>query len=475
MRSTQAPGALQNVIKLLGVGAHTAQPGPSDPALGMPNPNPPDPNDLGAVGDQALQTSNTGIDAIKKGGKASIAAANKANKSGKVATAAESAYEQDLAKKTAPVYAKANADAATHDAAYQAHMATLEKEKTAGMDRYLAAVNDLKNTHVHSWWSQAGTGAQVLGIVSQALAGGLQGLTGQSGPTPLDRIIDQDLQRQKMNLAQKSDVAQQSGDLYHKLIQQFGDEVQAEAAFKTIAYNGVKQQVANIAGTMGGQAAQAAQKKANALLDAETAKLTGQAQQFVAAQVNGAQEAKNSNTYKAVDNATARRGQDMAAGKGPTEELVIPGIPDSGKKLRLMAGTAGQESVGKQVKQYKAAVHIQDGAREMAKLLTGANPALAETREFQVHLNQLGSQINADLAGQNDLGAVSGGDLEMVQDIAGFKGGASAWVENQVAGGRSYADVAKDVLRLSANVKKRIEDDFNAFDVEPVVKSKAVK
>lgn len=112
-------------------------------------------------------------------------------------------------------------------------------ERDQEHDKYLRTVDDYKQTKVYSWWGHATTGAKILGVISQALAGAAQGLYGQSGPTPLDRIIDEDMAVQKMNLAQKGEVVAQQRSLWNDLNAQFKDEVVTNQAFRSIAYESV--------------------------------------------------------------------------------------------------------------------------------------------------------------------------------------------------------------------------------------------
>ena len=127
-------------------------------------------------------------------------------------------------------------------------MSDAHAESSKAYDTYLRASSDFAQTHIYSWWSKASTGAQILGVISQIAAGAAQGLNGQIGAkTPLDHIIDRDLEEQKMNLGQKGEAVQNAKGVYNDLRATLKDSVATGAAMREVAYNSIKVRAESLA------------------------------------------------------------------------------------------------------------------------------------------------------------------------------------------------------------------------------------
>lgn len=227
-------------------------------------------------------------------------------------------------------------------------------------DDYIRAANDFSRTSVYNWWSNASTAASILGVISQTLNGALQGMTGNlGGPSPLDKIIEQDLQRQKMDLERKGQAAYTAGNMYARIRAQVNDDMQAEMMFRQVAWESTKSRAqALIAGMPEIQKAKA---QANAM------KITAAADMKVAETMatvqNGLNEAalresfQNSNmgitiaTHMETVDAqnAARRGQNMHLALGrlsPESALLDPGIRDK-VWARVSAGENAVRAIDK--------------------------------------------------------------------------------------------------------------------------------
>lgn len=184
-----------------------------------------------------------------------------ATKAGMQAVDAQKKASIDEARAKQPTLDALKSQIDAFDTTFTSAMGKVEARTEQAFNNYLAAVNDYKDTHVYSWWHDASTGAAVLGMISQVLAGGLQGLTGNIGAaTPLDKIIDRDWDTKQAALQQKGNIAGQAKGLYSDLQAQLKDEVAVQGAVRDIAYQSTIKRLEIIANTTTDQ-----KEKANAL------------------------------------------------------------------------------------------------------------------------------------------------------------------------------------------------------------------
>lgn len=170
----------------------------------------------------------------------------------------------------------ADADELVRDVDYKTiHEKTQAKAKQL-FDDDMRAGADFANTRTYNWWAKAGTGATILGIISQALSGAAQGMSGDfGGATPLDRVIESDYQQQSQVLQQKGQVAQNARGAYKDILEQSQDETVAYLQMKRVALESTSKRIdAMIAAS---PEAQQAKAKANSLgLKAEIAQKLSQ-------------------------------------------------------------------------------------------------------------------------------------------------------------------------------------------------------
>lgn len=132
----------------------------------------------------------------------------------------------------APIREQQTSDAMKHADAVAEITRAGQQRIQAQMARYQAASDEAAQTQVHNFFDDKTTGASIMAIISQALAGAANGLAGNPGaPTPLDRIIQRDMEMQKLNLDQKNKNADRQGNMLGVLREELGSNVLAENAY----------------------------------------------------------------------------------------------------------------------------------------------------------------------------------------------------------------------------------------------------
>jgi hypothetical protein len=118
-----------------------------------------------------------------------------------------------------------------------ADSAVLEQKKQETLDLYTQQMALYSKTKITNWWAEASTPAKILGVISQALAGALAGLKGTPGqPTPLDRIIERDIEVQKANASLGAQKVDDAKGMYQTALTTFKDHFQAYTATRELAY-----------------------------------------------------------------------------------------------------------------------------------------------------------------------------------------------------------------------------------------------
>lgn len=198
-------------------------------------------------------------------GTAAMQAENAGAEAGLKAADAREAVDTKVAEEKKPIYQQILERQQKFDTDFDAAQKKITERTEASYDNYLQAVNDYKDTHVHTWYSEASTGAKMLGFVSQALFGALEGLTGRpGGQSPLDKVIDDDYRQQSANLAQKGQRAGQAQGLYAELKARLKDEVSVQGALRDIAYQSFLKQLDNVAAANGTEEVKAKAKAVRA-------------------------------------------------------------------------------------------------------------------------------------------------------------------------------------------------------------------
>lgn len=144
---------------------------------------------------------------------------------------------EKLSKEGQEAVAKFGADLTTSATKFIETRKIAETNYNNAQDAYLRSVSAASTTSVYNWWAQAPTGAKILGLISQAAAGAANFLAGQPGaPTPLDRIIEQDLQYQMQKRQEAKDSVAFNKGIFQDMKQALSDTVTAYSASMEIAY-----------------------------------------------------------------------------------------------------------------------------------------------------------------------------------------------------------------------------------------------
>ena len=187
--------------------------------------------DAMSLAQAAWQNSQAGIAHEKAAitdaaGDINVAGANR-EAGAQLKLASDTAKNEDLA----PIYAQRALLDKKNAAEMQQMYSTATQETTAQMVRVRQAANDAANAQVKDFWADKSTSGRIMGVISQALAGAANGLSGQPGaPTPLDRIINMDLEKQKINLNNKNVAAQREEGILGTMQRQFDSNMAAHGA-----------------------------------------------------------------------------------------------------------------------------------------------------------------------------------------------------------------------------------------------------
>lgn len=127
-------------------------------------------------------------------------------------------------------------------------MAQFDKANAVQERKMQMAVDAAANTSIHNFWADKSTGAKILGVIAQALSGAANGLAGNpSAPTPLDRLINTDLEMQTANQQNTRQVAQQQQTTYQQMLLATGNRLDAETALHLAARDRVTTMVQTLA------------------------------------------------------------------------------------------------------------------------------------------------------------------------------------------------------------------------------------
>lgn len=318
-----------------------------------------------------------------------------------------------------------------------------EKNAMKAYDNYLRSVDDFSQQRVYNWWGEAGTGAKVLGVLSQMFAGAAQGLSGQSGPTPLDRVIEQDLQLQKMGLDKKGqDVANTRG-VYSDLKAQLKDESAAYGAALEIAYTSTLRRAEIIVHANPTAANQAALAQLEQHIMAKRAAMR---------QERYADYVKNGMTQAMQEAGVATQWGGLWNDRLTNDQQALlkaqAGIKGG------VAGVAGSEyldptpkaDLGKAVGNGKAAIATLG---KMGSLLAERQAGRLGLADYQTGLKQELATFQGAMKDVLGLGALSGPDQTLLEDLAGVNG---KWLEN-LGPGKSLDNLAQRLNRAQKIVR----------------------
>jgi hypothetical protein len=239
--------------------------------LGDPTQPPPDPAMQGIGAEQdALDASEGRIDAL--------GAESKKNKDDSLAALegirSEQSNAQDLTVQAAkkrtelmtPLLAQVQTDFKDLNDRAQTAYANTQAATQVQMAKWDDARTQAANSQIQDFFADKTTGGFVVGIISQALGGFANGLAGNPGaPTPLDRVIQRDFERQIQNQNQKGRTAAGEEGKLRVLMSQGLDQLQASAALRAALNDKIKVITDDVANRMGtpDALAKAAQIKAD--------------------------------------------------------------------------------------------------------------------------------------------------------------------------------------------------------------------
>lgn len=225
--------------------------------------------------------------------------------------------------------------AAQEEIRTQKLVAEANSETKAQMARIRQTSDDAANAQINDFWADKTTGGRILGIISQALAGASNGLSGQPGaPTPLDRIIQADLEKQRINLNQKTTTAYREQGILGLMQKQFDSTLQANGAAYLASLNHVDALVKDIAQRYDTPEAKAAQLAYSAKVKNQYSQAAAQLhngiltsalqQQNIASSMISHQASASAAVAAANARAAGQRGQQHIMGlKGPVNDKVF--------------------------------------------------------------------------------------------------------------------------------------------------------
>lgn len=384
-------------------------------------------------GDAAQQDLAQGRQAVGRISKQENAVIDDTRAQGEAAIDSQSRLEQDKAEASQPTLKNALEGMQSISNAFEADSKMAKEHLEQARNSYMGAVDNASKLRVYDWWANKSTGAKILGVISQVLAGGVQGLTGQLGAdTPLDRIIKQDIQLQIHNAELTQQDAQNKKSLYAELKDQIKDQGQAYAAAMEAAYKTTMQRLDIIAKQMGTQEALTNAEKAKAELGEKVAQFS----------LKALDSQRTSATQYAMAN-----GQSRAAWTG-----MALGFQESQSKLRQAAAVAAQNANALQPQiQTKMVEKTSEG-----KMAIDGIDALMDGIKNGSNWTDVQSQtanLAMTLGKFKEAGALSGGDLALIETILGRSTG--------YAGGMSSRKETE--LRVLKNVRDSIVNSVSAY------------
>jgi hypothetical protein len=205
------------------------------------------PNPRGKATSLIDSLGTAGQDTLKKSAEFSGAipeAAKRTAEAGVVAAQAKAAYQVPLDEATHDVLERSNTELSDLDRreseALQLRQDTMDKV----LRQMLDSANDVAQAAPHDFWADKSTSSRIFGILSQIAGGMANGLANQPGqPTPLDRVIQRDLDQQRLEFAQKSQTGNQASGIYNDLVKATGSTTEAYGALRVAAYKRVLGQI----------------------------------------------------------------------------------------------------------------------------------------------------------------------------------------------------------------------------------------
>jgi hypothetical protein len=192
------------------------------------------------------------------------------------ASANVEAEKQDMLRQ---VYDQYLAKADEIDRRQTAIQGAAQEQMSRQMQRIEASAAEVQNYQLHNYFADKSNLGRVMALISSACSGGANGLAGQPGaPTPMDRIIEQDMQLQTAQLGQKKAGLDAQTSIFGLLRQQTGDVMSAQLAYRNAMDSKLKIMIDQVGAKLNTPAAKLAEMKAQ--IDAKTAERNQKASQF---------------------------------------------------------------------------------------------------------------------------------------------------------------------------------------------------
>lgn len=138
------------------------------------------------------------------------------------------------------------------DETFRQNVAKARAQSEIQMQKVMQGALDVQKFQFQDFFADKSTMGKVLGVVAQALSGAANGLAGQPGaPTPLDRIIERDMQLQQAKFAKLRAGVEEDRGIMNLLREQLGDEISAQTAFRTALNQKLQITVQQLASKMG--------------------------------------------------------------------------------------------------------------------------------------------------------------------------------------------------------------------------------
>lgn len=331
-------------------------------------------------------------------------------------------FAQEQAARQQPLLDDLTAQISASDQRMKEIQAEAEKATQAQMMTIQAAANDAAQAQIKDFFADKSATGKVLSIISQALAGAGNALSGAPGAaTPLDKLIAHDLEVQRANMAQKNAIVGQAESVMDRLQKQFGNRIQAQQAYAIAAYQKFDLASKQLATQMGTQQAQVQYEQLHAGFQAKIADIAQRASQFSTQNyltVNGLyQQAQFQNaSLRNQHAAIALRGQALLAKAGKAskaDQIKLGGIQEANSLIdKLESG--GETSAGAtQAQLIQALNHAFTGASKA--------PTHEEVQLVRESMGGVHAQLPGFLGGMSYQGINKDRLRELKQELAQMK------------------------------------------------------
>lgn len=175
---------------------------------------------------------------------AAVAQSDKAAKASIEAASAKKELDKSINEKSRQVLQASNDQIGGID--QQEYDALKQRQDTMDkiLGNMLTSANEAAQVAPHDFWYNRSTSSKIFAVISQIAAGTSNGLANQPGAqTPIDRLIEGDLNQQRLAFAQKSQESNQNSGIYNDLVKANESQTAAYGALRVAAYKRVLAQL----------------------------------------------------------------------------------------------------------------------------------------------------------------------------------------------------------------------------------------